>query len=207
MGYTEKFYRSVAGDLVPPVHFANNANVLTSFHYTAVPLTTKGEMQTTTATNRTPLPKLSTAKPRSRLTPPETSATVAPISTAIRTRQTTTRMEQVHPPVSTAQLPQSNATSRITPATPTTRSTAESSAISLTKAPPMNFANFLSFNNGDYNVSWIYNRETDRLHFMVEVMATGWVGFGFAPRAPTGMQGYDVAVGGVLNGMSYLQVK
>lgn len=42
---------------------------------------------------------------------------------------------------------------------------------------------------------------------MIDVMATGWVGFGVAHRAPTGMQGYDVAVGGVLNGLAYLQVK
>lgn len=53
----------------------------------------------------------------------------------------------------------------------------------------------------------MYNSETDRLHFMIDVMATGWVGFGVARRAPTGMQGYDVAVGGVLNGLAYLQVK
>ena len=41
---------------------------------------------------------------------------------------------------------------------------------------------------------------------MVEVRATGWIGFGVATQAPTGMQGYDVAVGGVFNGSGYLQV-
>ena len=37
----------------------------------------------------------------------------------------------------------------------------------------------------------------DTLHFMVEVMATGWIGFGFStvqpPTSPS-MTGYDVAI-------------
>jgi len=41
---------------------------------------------------------------------------------------------------------------------------------------------------------------------MVEVRATGWIGFGVATKAPTGMLGYDVAVGGVHNGSGYLKV-
>ena len=41
---------------------------------------------------------------------------------------------------------------------------------------------------------------------MTEVMTTGWVGFGFATRAPSGMIGYDVAVGGVADGIGYLRV-
>jgi len=41
---------------------------------------------------------------------------------------------------------------------------------------------------------------------MVEVRTTGWIGFGVATQAPTGMQGYDVAVGGVLSGSGYLMV-
>jgi len=52
----------------------------------------------------------------------------------------------------------------------------------------------------------MYDSSTDRLHFITEVMATGWIGFGVAPRAPTGMMGYDVAVGGVANGIGYLSV-
>ena len=42
---------------------------------------------------------------------------------------------------------------------------------------------------------------------MVEVNATGWIGFGFATQAPANMSGYDVAVGGVFNGSGYLQVR
>ena len=42
---------------------------------------------------------------------------------------------------------------------------------------------------------------------MVEVRATGWIGFGFATQAPTGMVGYDVAVGGVFNGTGYIEVE
>ena len=41
---------------------------------------------------------------------------------------------------------------------------------------------------------------------MTEVMTTGWVGFGLATRAPTGMIGYDLAVGGVAAGVGYLRV-
>ncbi|PFX21854.1 CUB and sushi domain-containing protein 3 [Stylophora pistillata] len=95
----------------------------------AAPLTTKGEMQTTTATNRTPPPRPSATIRRSRLTPPETSPSVATTSATTRTRQTAIRTEQLNPTVSTEQLPQSNATWRITSTTPRTRSTAASSAI------------------------------------------------------------------------------
>ena len=191
---------------------ANNANILTSSLYSAVPLTTRGdlELRTTTARSQTPTPRTSATKPRSRLTPLETSATAAPTTTK-RSSSTTTKVEQIHPsstiPTVSTEQPQSNATSRITPATPSTSATASSSAIPSAKLPPEHFPNFLSLNDGNYNVSWMYNSETDRLHFMIDVMATGWVGFGVARSAPTGMQGYDVAVGGVLNGLAYLQVK
>ena len=76
-----------------------------------------------------------------------------------------------------------------------------------TPARPVHFPNFVSFNNGNYNASWMYNSSMDTLHFMVEVRATGWIGFGVATRAPNGMMGYDVAVGGVLSGLGYLQVE
>ena len=62
--------------------------------------------------------------------------------------------------------------------------------------PPMPEANFLSLNGGKYNVSWMHNASMDTLHFMVEVMATGWIGLGFAREVQPGtsMNGYDVAV-------------
>ena len=63
--------------------------------------------------------------------------------------------------------------------------------------PPMHFANFLSLNGRKYNVSWMHNTSMDTLHFMVEVMATGWIGFGFStvqPPTTPNMTGYDVAV-------------
>ena len=73
---------------------------------------------------------------------------------------------------------------------------------------PVHFANFLSFNNGNYNASWMFNSSMDTLHFMVEVKARGWVGFGFATQAPNSMRGYDVAVGGVRGGSEgYLKVE
>ena len=73
---------------------------------------------------------------------------------------------------------------------------------------PMHFANFLQLdNNGNYNVSWVYNNSMDTLHFMVEVKTTGWIGFGVATQAPNMMMNYDVAVGGVSGGAGYLWVK
>ena len=63
--------------------------------------------------------------------------------------------------------------------------------------PPMHFANFLSLSGGKYNVSWMHDTSKDILHFMVEVMATGWIGLGFStavPPARGSMIGYDVAV-------------
>jgi len=72
----------------------------------------------------------------------------------------------------------------------------------------VHFDNFLSVYNGNYNTSWMYNSSTDTLHFVVEVRATGWIGFGVATQAPANMSGYDVAVGGVISGgIGYLKVK
>ena len=68
------------------------------------------------------------------------------------------------------------------------------------------YSDKMILDDGKYNASWYYNGETDSLTFTVEVEATGWVGFGFAETAPTNMQGYDVGIGGVLNGTGYLMV-
>ena len=70
---------------------------------------------------------------------------------------------------------------------------------------PVDFVNSVSFNNGNYNVSWMFNSSTDTLHFMVQVRTTGWIGFGVA-QTPFNMLGYDVVVGGVSNGSGYLKV-
>ncbi|KAL9982002.1 hypothetical protein ACROYT_G010781 [Oculina patagonica] len=59
--------------------------------------------------------------------------------------------------------------------------------------------------NNNYNVSWNFNASSDTLEFLVEVRATGWVGFGVAENAPTNMVGYDVAIGGVNAEGEYLQ--
>ena len=70
------------------------------------------------------------------------------------------------------------------------------------------FFNQLSFLGGDFNVSYNFNASSDTLEFLVEVNATGWVGFGFAENAPNNMTSYDVAVGGVFqNGSGYLKVR
>ena len=81
--------------------------------------------------------------------------------------------------------------------------------VSATPTPtvrPTHFVNFLSFNGGNYNASWMINSGTNRIYFMVEVRATGWVGFGVATQAPNTMMRYDVGVGGVLSGLGYLRV-
>lgn len=64
----------------------------------------------------------------------------------------------------------------------------------------------VSFDDGNFNVSWIHNRTTDELHFAVDVNTTGWVGFGFT-FTPENMVNYDVIVGGRTSaGQDYLNV-
>lgn len=64
----------------------------------------------------------------------------------------------------------------------------------------------VSFDNGNFNVSWMHNRTTDELHFAVDVNTTGWVGFGFT-FTPESMLDYDVVVGGRTSaGREYLNV-
>ena len=64
----------------------------------------------------------------------------------------------------------------------------------------------VSFDNGNFNVSWMHNRTTDELYFAVDVNTTGWVGFGFT-FTPENMVDYDVVVGGRTNaGEKYLNV-
>lgn len=53
----------------------------------------------------------------------------------------------------------------------------------------------LSFNEGNFNVSWSYNRVVDQLNFEVDAKARGWIGFGFT-FTPDEMQNYDVVIGG-----------
>ncbi|XP_068739722.1 uncharacterized protein [Montipora capricornis] len=62
----------------------------------------------------------------------------------------------------------------------------------------------VSFDNGNFNASWTYNRVTDQLYFEVVVKARGWVAFGFT-STPKGMRNYDVIIGGQTEeGKSYL---
>lgn len=69
------------------------------------------------------------------------------------------------------------------------------------------FFNTVVLDNGNYNVSYNYSESSDTLEFLVEVRATGWVGFGFALNAPNDMKNYDVAVGGVPSDRSgYIRV-
>jgi len=62
-----------------------------------------------------------------------------------------------------------------------------------------------SLDRGNFKVYWSYNSTSDSLYFTLDVAATGWIGFGFTRSTPSGMMGYDVAVGGVRNGQIYLK--
>lgn len=64
----------------------------------------------------------------------------------------------------------------------------------------------LSFDNGNFNVSWMYNTARDELQFDVNVRTEGWVGFGFT-FTPKNMSNYDVVIGGqTIAGRSYFNV-
>lgn len=64
----------------------------------------------------------------------------------------------------------------------------------------------LSFDNGNFNVSWMYEKDRDELHFEVNVKTEGWVGFGFT-FTPQKMNNYDVVIGGKTEaGTPYLNV-
>lgn len=62
------------------------------------------------------------------------------------------------------------------------------------------------FDDGNFNVLWIYNRIIDELYFVVDVNMIGWVGFGFIFMLEN-MVNYDVIVGGWMSvGEDYLNV-
>ena len=79
------------------------------------------------------------------------------------------------------------------------------------------YSNFSSFNRGNYTVRWKFQNETQMFYFKVEVIATGWIGFGISkllwPKEESlqwnrhSMQDYDVIVGGMFdNNTHYYKV-
>ncbi|PFX11894.1 DBH-like monooxygenase protein 1 [Stylophora pistillata] len=93
----------------------------------------------------------------------------------------------------------------VTPTAPMTM-TPTVSAVATASMPVMPVqATFLNLQDGNYNVSWMYNSSMDTIHFTVEVRATGWIAFGVATTAPTSMMGYDVAIGKVEGGIGSLE--
>ena len=67
------------------------------------------------------------------------------------------------------------------------------------------YTNNVTFDNGHYNASWLYNAKTDTLHFKIMTYAVGWVGFGIAENGTMAI--YDLAAGGVYaNKSCYLKV-
>ncbi|XP_022802431.1 uncharacterized protein LOC111339954 isoform X1 [Stylophora pistillata] len=89
----------------------------------------------------------------------------------------------------------------VTPTTPTPTAAVATASIPVMPVQPA----FLNLQDGNYNVSWMYNSSMDTIHFTVEVRATGWIAFGVATTAPTGMMGYDVAIGKVEGGIGSLE--
>lgn len=53
----------------------------------------------------------------------------------------------------------------------------------------------MSFDDGNFNVSWTHNRSTEELEFEVNANAIGYVAFGFT-FTPEDMQNYSIVVGG-----------
>lgn len=62
------------------------------------------------------------------------------------------------------------------------------------------------FDNNRYVLSWRFDDQADMMYYHLRVKTTGWVGFGFAEKAPNMMIDYDVVVAGFSNGRGYLFV-
>ena len=64
----------------------------------------------------------------------------------------------------------------------------------------------MSFDDGNFNVSWTHNRSTEELEFEVHANAIGYVAFGFT-FTPEDMQNYSIVVGGTNgSGQNYFNV-
>ena len=64
----------------------------------------------------------------------------------------------------------------------------------------------MSFDDGNFNVSWTHNRSTEELEFEVNANAIGYVAFGFT-FTPEDMQNYSIVVGGTNgSGQNYFNV-
>lgn len=64
----------------------------------------------------------------------------------------------------------------------------------------------MSFDDGNFNVSWTHNRSTEELEFEVNANAIGYVAFGFT-FTPEDMQNYSIVVGGTnSSGQNYFNV-
>ena len=63
-----------------------------------------------------------------------------------------------------------------------------------------------AFDDNKFLVLWRFDDQADKIHVHLRVKTTGWIGFGFAQKAPNDMRDYDVIVGGFSNGRGYLWV-
>ena len=60
--------------------------------------------------------------------------------------------------------------------------------------------------DGKVKVYWTYNMSMDIVWFKLVAKTTGYVALGLAKTGSSGMKDYDIAVGGVKAGQSYLMV-
>lgn len=61
-----------------------------------------------------------------------------------------------------------------------------------------------AFDDNKFLALWRFDDQADKIHVHLRVKTTGWIGFGFAQKAPNDMRDYDVIVGGFSNGRGYL---
>ena len=82
--------------------------------------------------------------------------------------------------------------------------------VGLARAVPVNLQEYpfslvlYDQNNQYYGLHWNFTRETQSIHFAVNVSTTGWVGFGLSPNGQ--MPASDVVIGWVNGGQTYFHV-
>ena len=62
------------------------------------------------------------------------------------------------------------------------------------------------YDENRFALLWRFDDQTNMIYYHLRVKTTGWVGFGFAEKAPNNMMDYDVIVAGYSNGQGYLWV-
>jgi hypothetical protein len=63
----------------------------------------------------------------------------------------------------------------------------------------------ISSDDSEYHVEWVVDQEIDKINFKILAATTGFVGLGLSPQG--GMAGADIVIGGVKDGVPYLEVR